>query len=377
MFWQLAWRLAGDVVFFGPGHVSEESWEAGVKKFISSNGPFDVIVSAELLISSLNTEISHTLEKAVAETYDFNFDVKKALAACQKNYEEFVDAKSIKVVSMLEFDSYNMHHSHKARLDETDIFVVGWGEEFIKPRAEIEDLNEEVFGPSVNDRWYDFVNDNRARIISSPAMVSETEFYWDRIEKRSSAWMVQGARYYKRVLLRENLKKHGIPCKGEALANWISFLNRVDPKLLTKPLVRNLFNFFWQERFRRSKFAYTCGSSLGFPIRKYFEIPASGALLLADKCNGFSALGFRDKENSLIIDVTYISEVGEWLQNNTELIQKIAKSGQELVWNKHTISARAKQYKKAINAIYSKQFFGSKWVNGNFQLNKKDVGKFY
>ena len=38
---------------------------------------------------------------------------------------------------MLEFDSYNMHHSHKARLDETDIFVVGWGEEFIKPRAEM------------------------------------------------------------------------------------------------------------------------------------------------------------------------------------------------------------------------------------------------
>ena len=43
-----------------------------------------MIVSAELLISSLNTEISHTLEKVAAETYDFNFDVKKALAACQK-----------------------------------------------------------------------------------------------------------------------------------------------------------------------------------------------------------------------------------------------------------------------------------------------------
>ena len=167
-------------------------------------------------------------------------------------------------------------------------------------------------------------------------MVSETEFYWDRIEKRSSAWMVQGARYYKSFTSRK-LEKTWYPMQGEALANWISFLNEFDPKLLTKPLVKNLFNFFWQERFRRSKFAYTCGSSLGFPIRKYFEIPASGALLLADKCNGFSALGFRDKENSLIIDVTYISEVGEWLQNNTELIQKIAKSGQELVWNKHTI----------------------------------------
>jgi hypothetical protein len=367
MLWQIAWRQVGDATFFGPGHVSDEEWCAGLSAFIRRNGRFDVIVCAELVVSALSSELRRdVLVKAVENTYECPFDIGSAIDGCARNFAELLEADAVRILSMLEFDSYNMYASHRRRLDETDLYVVGWGEDFIQPKAALTDLERESFGGSANDRWHDFVTQNRARVISSPAMVAETEFHWSTLSSRADRWAVQGARYYARQEVRRRLREAGRPFVGRALVNLISIIHRIDPCILRWPSVRTMLNHRWEQGFRTSRYAFTCGSALRFPIRKYFEIPASGAVLAAQPCNGFAALGYRDGENAVVTEPETVLEVDARLRQDTEWAQKVSNAGRELVWDRHRVGARAGQYARAVEAIAGGCFHGSRWIDGEF-----------
>lgn len=373
MLWKLAWRQLGDSVFFGPGHVSEEAWQGGLASFIRRNGSFDVIVCGELLVSSLSSEHDReVLAKAVERNYDNPFNVRTALDSCSRNFEEFLEADAIRVLSMLEFDTFNMHASHRKRLDDANVFIVGWGEDFVRPKESLKGLESETFSGQVNDRWYDFVKFNRRRIISSPGMVAENEFYWTTLANRKDRWAVQGSRYYAREEARRRLKKIGRPFVGRTLVNLISVINRIDPRILRWPSVRVAMNHLWEEGFRTSRYAFTCGSALRLPIRKYFEIPASGAVLAAQPCNGFSALGFQDGENAIITEPENIIEVDAMLCDDRDLAQKLASAGRELVWERHRVGARADQYAQALEAISTGCFHGTQWIEGKFTMLGKE-----
>lgn len=369
MLWQLAWRQAGEATFFGPGHVSDEDWLRGLSAFIRRNGRFDVIVCAELMVSALSSEQSReVLVRAVDETYDCPFDIDSAIDGCSRNFAELLEADAVRILSMLEFDTYNMYASHRRRLEESDIYIVGWGEDFIRPKSALKGLERESFSASVNNHWHDFVTQNRARVISSPAMVAENEFCWTKLSSRRDRWAVQGARYSARIDVRQRLRKARRPFTGQKLVNLISIINRIDPRMLRWPSVRTLLNHHWDQSFRTSRYAFTCGSALGFPIRKFFEIPASGAVLAAQPCNGFASLGFRDGENSIVTEPDTLLDVDTLLRRDPEWAQKIANAGRELVWDRHRVAARARQYALAVDAIYGRRFYGTRWIQGKFTV---------
>ncbi|GJL65911.1 MAG: hypothetical protein NPIRA05_08820 [Nitrospirales bacterium] len=374
MLWPLAWREVGEVTRFGPGHVSDEDWKAGLRPFLKKHGRFDVIVAAELLVSALTYEkdLDHVI-RSLDNTYECPFDLSGAMEGCQRVFDEFVVSDAIRVISMLEFDSYNMHPSHKDRIQKHDFFVIGWGKEFVQPRSAISDLHRESFGARVNDHWWDFINANAHRVISSAAMISESEFCWSRLDYRRQRWAVQGARYAARQEVRVRLRKAGIPWTGLMLVDMISIINRINSKALRWPFVRNFFNHCWDQGFRTSRYAFTCGSALGFPIRKYFEIPASGTVLAAQPPNGFMKLGFRDRVNAVVTTPETIVEIDAWLQANPADAQLIASAGQELVWARHTVRARGEQYARAIEAIAGRRFAGSGWEDGEFKIIEKPI----
>jgi len=373
MLWQRAWRKSGDAVFFGPGHVSDEEWRQGLKPFIRRKGPFDIVVAAELLLSALSShQTPEQLKRAVRSTYECPFDVSSAMDGCRKVFDEFVEMDAIRVVSMLEFDAYNMQEDHYNRVVQNDFYVVGWGKDFVKPIAELPDLKNEKFGHRANDRWWSFVTEHQHRVISTPAMVAESEFYWPNLERRRDRWAVQGARYSARQLARKRLDEAQISWTGKNLVDLISILNRIDQSLLRWPSIRTFLNHHWAQGFRTCKYAFTCGSALGYPIRKYFEIPAAGTVLAAMQPNGFEALGFCDYENAVVTTPETIVEVDAWLRASPSDAQRIASAGRELVWQRHTVDARAKQYIQAAEAIAAKRFFGSQWRRGEF-LIKQDA----
>ena len=88
-------------------------------------------------------------------------------------------------------------------------------------------------------------------------------------------------------------------------------------------------------------------SRLPYVVAKFFEIPASGSLLLADDTyvkNALNGFGFVDGENYISANANNIKEKILFVTNpaNRELVDKIRRNGYEFVWNNHTLMHRVK-----------------------------------
>jgi spore maturation protein CgeB len=99
-------------------------------------------------------------------------------------------------------------------------------------------------------------------------------------------------------------------------------------------------------------------------LRKYFEIPALGSVLVCLPCNGFEELGFRDKVNAMICEPDQLPELARWLNENTDKAQEIADAGRRLITERHTIEARACQLKTALESVLAGKWRGGVWRDG-------------
>jgi Glycosyl transferases group 1 len=93
--------------------------------------------------------------------------------------------------------------------------------------------------------------------------------------------------------------------------------------------------------------AFTDGLIYGYLVAKFFEIPATGALLLGEeRMNGaLASLGFRDGVHYLSVGPENLKpRIEEVLDpRNRKEIDKIRREAQKLVLNRHLVDHRAKQ----------------------------------
>ncbi|MET4637677.1 glycosyltransferase [Mycetocola sp. 2940] len=84
----------------------------------------------------------------------------------------------------------------------------------------------------------------------------------------------------------------------------------------------------------------TCGTIAGDLVRKHFEIPASGALLLTERTAAVEAAGFVDGENCVFADPSDVVDKVEFLLDNPEVLARISRAGQHLAHSRHSIENR-------------------------------------
>jgi Glycosyl transferases group 1 len=93
--------------------------------------------------------------------------------------------------------------------------------------------------------------------------------------------------------------------------------------------------------------AFTDSLSFNYVVAKYFEIPAAGALLLADDAvsGPLERLGFVKGRHYVPVSKENLEErVREVLdESNRSEVDEIRRRGQELVWARHKTSDRAMQ----------------------------------
>ena len=93
--------------------------------------------------------------------------------------------------------------------------------------------------------------------------------------------------------------------------------------------------------------AFTDSSKFHYVLAKYFEIPATGALLVADDSvsGPLSQLGFVDNENYIAASAENLEEKIRFVldERNHEELDHIRRRGQELVWERHRSIDRARQ----------------------------------
>jgi hypothetical protein len=107
----------------------------------------------------------------------------------------------------------------------------------------------------------------------------------------------------------------------------------------------------YAEKINKYRAGFTDSLIYGYVVAKCFEIPATGALLLADGAvsGPLKELGFTENEHYLPVSKENLEETIRYVldESNHEELDQVRRRGQELVWEKHKTSDRAWQINEA------------------------------
>lgn len=100
-------------------------------------------------------------------------------------------------------------------------------------------------------------------------------------------------------------------------------------------------------KINKHRAGFTDSLKYQYLVAKYFEIPATGALLLADDAvsGPLRSLGLIENQHYLPVSNENLEEKIQYVLNETshEGLDEIRRRGQELIWERHKTSDRARQ----------------------------------
>lgn len=363
----LALARGCDTRFFGPGYVTTEVLARGLAAFIATEGPFDVISSNSLVLFAEKPTLSAYM-KAVRKAYAFSWD-ENDLAYLAIIAADFIAQSIPRLVILLENDFYNWTGRDIERVNQAGDFFIGFGEEFCPFVKDMPFLSRERFAASATDMWAEFCRSQRHRVGSLLHFVADTELDVTPVSVRPEAWSVMGVQYHSRQVARDTLIANGIqPVIDTRMRKFVSLLKKLGLPGSERRFIQTLLNGDFAQRLRACRYSYTCGSALDMPIRKFFEIPANGALLVCRPFHGFAAAGFEDGVNCVVSEPEALGAVNEKVEAAKHAFDSVAAAGQRLIVGQHSVEARAQHFAAIIGAIAEGRFFGSFWDAGEHRL---------
>lgn len=107
----------------------------------------------------------------------------------------------------------------------------------------------------------------------------------------------------------------------------------------------------YAEKINNYRAGFTDSLKYGYVVAKYFEIPATGALLFADAAvsGPLKELGFTENSHYVPVSKENLEERIQYVldEANHEEMDEIRRRGQQLVWERHKTSDRAKKIDEA------------------------------
>jgi hypothetical protein len=358
-------RQVGDVRIFGPGYTTRAQLDRGLAAFVREEGPFDfLLTNTHILYADRSDAVPAGYEKSYALTCP-----REDLIALHDMYEALPSIRIPRVLLMFENDFYHTSHDAVERFNRNCDYVVGLGAELYPRLSELKNLSRESWGSRANDNWINFVEHNRARIISMPLYVGESEFSERQLAYREEIWAVLGSHYFARLAAIDSLKAANIPVDSRTPL-FLLQLVRQRLRLLRRETIflQRVINLLFWMKLQRARYAYTCGSGLEIPVRKFFEIPAAGSLMVCTPCKGFRELGFKSGINAISSKPEDLAVLHQELERDLARAQSIADAGQRLIAERHTVGARARDLKSAFARIMAGSFGGSEWRDGQFEI---------
>ena len=361
-------QASGELVTFGPGYVSTQELEQGLHAFLDQRDAVDIIVITEhMLYAGM-----HGAE-LISKTININYSCKFPLTDLKYVTDIAKDAKALGVpivVSLVETDFYNIQKKNLDMIESYSEAVLAPSSQFILPMANLPNLSKEYFSIHANDHWHDYAVKNAGRIGSFPChYVASGEFYYNDLTNRYISWSVPGVNYYSRELSSSMLRKANLLPFEMPWHLMPSLLNKLGLKPYGKDWVQRVMQYKFRKTLSESKYAFTCGSGSSVPVRKFFEIPAAGAVLTCIPFSGFRDAGYIDQVNAIVCDPKDILEVHKWLESDLSRAQRIADAGRAMVQKNHSVNARARQFKSIFESVIDGSFSGGAWERGTFKIN--------
>ena len=365
----------GDVTYFGPGYVSDQLLAAGVLKFAEKAGPYDVVVVGTNipLIGASDDDVRAAARYAKKFTalsssgeliYRFYKDVRAHLRSISASH---------RFASMIAFDYYSATQDQIDRLEQYEVKLITHNSSFVRRIEELPEwTNKEKHyqrQPHIfSNAWYDYVNSHPEKIVTALHFVSDSEFSFRGLSERKRDISIPGVDYVTRREATSSVKKLGLNINGKSIYNAFRVLNRLGIDVYANYGFLKFFNASYFYDLMSTKYVYTAAEAFGVPIRKYFEIPASGAVLLASSCNGFDRIGFKDGINCVVAGPQQLAAKISDLKRDPEVAQRIATAGRNLMFEQHSLSARTSQIKACMEAVLAGHYQGADWIDGKFVM---------
>lgn len=343
----------GNVYRYGYGFSTEEELAIGIDAWIQKYSiSIDFIVCDSWVFECQNIIKREKPFKSAALYFkeeDYYNNAEKF-----KNYFLSCNYKRLFIAN---WDYYNLQRETLDFITQNKVYVLGCD----KSVNALLNPNEVKF--KITNNWYEFSNHYYSHIISANHFLSDNEFNYTPLADRSTKFGIPGTGYAERKKASKlvGLNKTTRYWKAKAFS---FMLNKLILTLKSKRDIISIFQSSFDNRISNTKICFTSGSELEVPVRKYFEILGKGTLLVCIKFHGMQHLGFRHMENCIIIK--NIEDIVTALEIDMKVAQRIARKGLALIKEKHSSTARVKQWRSSFDLIMKGEFNGSTWVNGKY-----------
>jgi hypothetical protein len=360
---------------YGPGFVEENILERGIISFIEFSGPFDVVIfGAGTSFFNQSSAEDSKVAKAVCRTASgliFPDSLSHFYADVRESCGDI--PCSLKLLSALNLDYYASTQNQIDVLLENDISIIGPNHQFV---IAIEDLPEFALREKhyqakksvFSDKWKDFLNDHPHKVVTAVHFVGPDEYCYDPLSMRSCEVAIPGVEYVLRKEAIQALSKSDYKTNLKIYFKLYLIANKLGIPVFSHPILLRLYNLLFQKTLFESKCIYTAKGGFGIPVRKFFEIPAAGCLMICSPPNSFKELGFEHNVNYINAEPSGLNEALEYWLDNPKA-QAIANAGQQLIKQKHSLSSRGDQIEKCIRAMVSGNYKGSHWRDGEFIID--------
>jgi hypothetical protein len=204
--------------------------------------------------------------------------------------------------------------------------------------------------------------------IMIPHCVAHDEFRFRAFESRRYDVSVPGVKYSFRSRVA------GILEEGESqlFLTKPDLFQRIILRLLAGDQLgrRRVLRYLARSRFQSSiaeaRASITCDGSIGYAVRKFFEIPALGSVLAAKFFPAHEELGFVHGETAFVMSKPEdVFDVLELVCNDVATAEVIARRGQAMVRELHTVRRRVSQFIEFVAAVGSQRRVTTRWRNGS------------
>lgn len=373
---QLIEAAMPNVSFYGPGFSSPEVLAKGLLDWISATGPYEIIFigpNTPLLVDNLDNVIESTM--AYMRRYTAHGNTEAQLVAFIKDLYAVLPKVDIKhrIATSMNFDYYAATDAQVQRLQDWNLTLIGPNGQFVRPLAELPEFvtQEKHYlrkKARLSDCWFDFLHAHPERVITALHYVVPSEFSFTPLHSRRAVVAVPGVEYHLRKEANAALRQSGIRPASKWYFQLFRVLDRLGVPAYGCPWGLHLYNQYFQRALKTSRYVYTARGGFGLPVRKFFEIPAAGALMLCSPCTGYQELGFVDGVHYHAVEPNDLPGVLQELVR-TGAGHDVAVAGRKVAANNHSLQARAQQIARCLEALTNGTYCGSRWQNGAFVLN--------
>jgi hypothetical protein len=334
-------------------------------------------ILAESSAVVIDTSIHNAATWVIPNKFSIYFVInQKSPTFYQEILDQLLQAKSPKVFALY----VDIHDKKNFRLLETlkgRVDAICWNFER-EPKA-VADVP-----PAYRDSWLTDEHDS-AQIwkkvrdyfpvrIDLPFALGRHEYY-DTSPKHIWDVCVAGAPYLTRQIASTSIRAEGLSLAPFSLPSRLvaGATARILPAVLpTRVAVRialTLQQSLQRNLVRSAPINFVCGGPLAFPVRKFFEIPASRSAMIAYPCGELEDYGFRDGVNFVAAEPEQVGRTARKLIHSSHTLRQIAKKAFDTVLGLHSVERRSTQLIECVKRLQNGRLRGAKFVNGQFEIS--------